>query len=58
MGVDTGPLLAGAGIVGIAIGFGAQTLVRDIGGETRHASTPFTVSPGLRPGSQCLAQSR
>ena len=30
MGVDTGPLLAGAGIVGIAIGFGAQTLVRDI----------------------------
>jgi small conductance mechanosensitive channel len=28
-GVDLGPLLAGAGIVGIAIGFGAQTLVRD-----------------------------
>ncbi len=30
LGVDTGPLLAGAGIIGIAIGFGAQTLVRDI----------------------------
>lgn len=30
LGVDTGPLLAGAGIAGIAIGFGAQTLVRDI----------------------------
>lgn len=30
LGVDTGPLLAGAGIVGIAIGFGAQTLVKDI----------------------------
>ncbi|WP_460448665.1 mechanosensitive ion channel family protein [Alsobacter sp. SYSU BS001988] len=30
LGVDTGPLLAGAGIIGIAIGFGAQTLVKDI----------------------------
>ena len=30
MGVNIGPLLAGAGIVGIAVGFGAQTLVKDI----------------------------
>jgi len=30
LGVNIGPLLAGAGVVGIAIGFGAQTLVRDI----------------------------
>ncbi len=30
IGVDIGPLLASAGIIGIAIGFGAQTLVRDI----------------------------
>lgn len=30
LGVDIGPLLAGAGVVGIAIGFGAQSLVRDI----------------------------
>ncbi|HYX65923.1 MAG TPA: mechanosensitive ion channel family protein, partial [Burkholderiales bacterium] len=30
LGVDIGPLLAGAGIIGLAIGFGAQTLVRDI----------------------------
>jgi small-conductance mechanosensitive channel len=30
MGLDIGPLLAGAGVVGIAIGFGAQALVRDI----------------------------
>jgi len=30
MGVDTGPLLAGAGVVGLAIGFGSQTLVKDI----------------------------
>jgi len=30
IGVDIGPLIAGAGILGIAIGFGAQTLVKDI----------------------------
>jgi small-conductance mechanosensitive channel len=30
LGVNIGPLLAGAGILGLAIGFGAQTLVRDI----------------------------
>jgi small-conductance mechanosensitive channel len=30
VGVDTTPLLAGAGIVGLAIGFGAQKLVTDI----------------------------
>jgi small-conductance mechanosensitive channel len=30
LGVDIGPLLAGAGVIGIALGFGAQTLVRDI----------------------------
>lgn len=28
-GVSLGPLVAGAGIVGVAVGFGAQTLVRD-----------------------------
>lgn len=30
LGYDVGPLLAGAGIAGLAIGFGAQTLVKDI----------------------------
>lgn len=30
MGVEIGPLIAGAGIAGVAIGFGAQTLVKDI----------------------------
>lgn len=30
LGVNIGPLLAGAGVVGLAIGFGAQALVRDI----------------------------
>ena len=30
IGVDLGPILAGAGIVGLAAGFGAQHLVRDL----------------------------
>ncbi len=30
IGINIGPLLAGAGVVGLAIGFGAQTLVRDV----------------------------
>ena len=30
MGVEIGPLIAAASVVGVAIGFGAQTLVRDI----------------------------
>lgn len=30
VGVEIGPLVAGAGVVGIAVGFGAQTLVKDI----------------------------
>lgn len=29
-GVKIGPLLAGAGVVGIAVGFGAQTIVKDV----------------------------
>jgi small conductance mechanosensitive channel len=29
-GFDIGPILAGAGIVGLAVGFGAQNLVRDV----------------------------
>lgn len=30
LGINVAPLFAGAGVVGIAIGFGAQTLIRDI----------------------------
>ena len=30
VGVNIGPLIAGAGVIGLAIGFGSQTLVRDI----------------------------
>lgn len=29
LGIDIGPILAGAGIIGLAVGFGAQELVRD-----------------------------
>jgi small conductance mechanosensitive channel len=29
LGVDVRPLVAGAGVVGVALGFGAQTLVKD-----------------------------
>lgn len=30
VGIEIGPLLAGAGVVGLAIGFGAQSLVKDV----------------------------
>ncbi len=30
LGIDIAPLLAGAGVVGVAIGFGSQALVRDV----------------------------
>jgi small-conductance mechanosensitive channel len=30
VGVEIGPLIAGAGVVGVAVGFGAQTIVRDV----------------------------
>lgn len=30
LGVDIAPLFAGAGVIGLAVGFGSQTLIRDI----------------------------
>ena len=30
IGLDIGPILAGAGVLGLAVGFGAQTLVKDV----------------------------
>lgn len=30
LGIEIGPLIAGAGVVGVAVGFGAQTLVKDV----------------------------
>ena len=29
IGINLGPLIAGAGIVGVAVGFGAQSIVKD-----------------------------
>ncbi len=29
LGIDTGPLLASAGVLGVALGFGAQSLIKD-----------------------------
>ncbi|WP_149803729.1 mechanosensitive ion channel family protein [Mesorhizobium sp. NFR06] len=30
VGIQIGPLIAGAGVVGVAVGFGAQTIVKDV----------------------------
>lgn len=30
LGIQIGPLIAGAGVVGVAVGFGAQTVVKDV----------------------------
>ena len=30
LGINVGPLIAGAGVVGVALGFGAQSLVKDV----------------------------
>lgn len=30
MGINLGPLIAGAGVIGLAVGFGAQSLVKDV----------------------------
>ncbi len=30
LGIEIGPLIAGAGVVGVAVGFGAQTIVKDV----------------------------
>jgi moderate conductance mechanosensitive channel len=30
LGVEIGPLIAGAGVIGVAVGFGAQTVVKDV----------------------------
>lgn len=45
LGVDVGPLFAGAGVVGIAIGFGAQTLIRDV-----FSGTFFLIDDAFRKG--------
>src|SRR5271165_1892490 len=50
LGLNIGPLLAGLGVVGIAIGFGAQSLVRDvISGIFFLMGTPFGSANTLIP---------
>ena len=58
LGIEIGPLIAAAGVVGLAFGFGAQTLVKDIitglfiilegqitiGDNTFNLGNPFLVS--------------
>jgi small conductance mechanosensitive channel len=52
LGLDIGPLLAGVGIVGLAIGFGAQTLVKDvISGVFVLIENQFAVGDSVQIGS-------
>ena len=49
LGINLGPLLASAGIVGLAIGFGAQTLVHDvINGFFILMEDHFDIGDGIR----------
>jgi small-conductance mechanosensitive channel len=51
LGIDIGPLIAGAGVVGVAIGFGAQTLVKDIiGGMFYLLDDAFRVGEYIQSG--------
>jgi small conductance mechanosensitive channel len=56
LGWDVKPLLAGAGIVGVALGFGAQTLVRDvIAGFFILAEDQFAVGDVIEVGGKAAA---
>jgi small-conductance mechanosensitive channel len=51
MGVDIAPLIATAGVVGLAVGFGSQTLVRDlIGGMFYLVDDAFRVGERIKCG--------
>jgi moderate conductance mechanosensitive channel len=52
IGVDIGPALASAGIIGLAISLGAQTLIRDvIGGMTILLEDEYRVGDAIKIGS-------
>lgn len=54
IGVDTTPLMAGAGIVGLAISFGSQTLVKDIvSGIFYMLDDVFRLGETIEVGSRC-----
>jgi small-conductance mechanosensitive channel len=52
LGVDIGPLIAGASVVGVAVGFGSQTLIRDmISGMFYLLDDAFRVGEYIQSGS-------
>ncbi len=52
LGIEIGPLIAGAGVVGVAIGFGAQTVVKDvISGMFYLLDAAFRVGEYIQSGS-------
>src|SRR5262245_26439562 len=52
LGIEIGPLIAGAGIAGVALGFGAQTLVKDvIAGIFYFLDDAFRVGEYIQSGS-------
>lgn len=51
LGLDIGPIIAGMGLVGLAVGFGAQTLVKDvISGFFILLENQFAVGDSIRVG--------
>ena len=53
LGVDITPLLAGAGVVGLAVGFGAQSLIKDvINGAFILFENQFTVGDWIEAGGK------
>ena len=52
LGINTAPLLAGAGVVGLAVGFGSQKLVQDI------ITGLFILLGRHRPGRRCRGSRR
>lgn len=52
LGFEIGPLIAGAGVFGVAVGFGAQTLVKDvIGGIFYLLDDAFRIGEYIQSGS-------
>ena len=59
LGVEIGPLIASAGIVGVAVGFGSQTLVRDIiSGMFYLSDDAFRVGEYIQSGNSGAPSSR
>ncbi len=51
LAIDIAPLIAGAGLIGLALGFGAQTLIKDLlGGLFILLEDQFNVGDGVRVG--------